>query len=94
MCSTYTILKRIERMSSGLNSGSNSGSNSKSRNGGMSEGSRELIRPEEIRLIREDDQVLFRRGSRPLRFGRAVYFRRTDLTARVEADRFRKAKTE
>ena len=91
MCGTYTILKRSEGMSSGSNSGSNSGSTSRGRNEGMSEGSRELIRPEEIRLMREDDQILFRRGSRPLRSGRAIFFRRSDLVARVEADRFRKA---
>ncbi len=90
MCGTYTILKRSEGMSSGSNSGSNSGSTSRGRNEGMSEGSRELIRPEEIRLMREDDQILFRRGSRPLRSGRAIFFRRSDLVARVEADRFRK----
>lgn len=94
MCGTYTILKRTEGMSSGSNSGSKSGSSSKGRNEGMSEGSRELIRPEEIRLMREDDQILFRRGSRPLRSGRAVYFRRADLVARVEADRFRKVAAE
>ncbi len=91
MCGTYTILKRSEGMSSGSNSGSNSGSTSRGRNEGMSEGSRELIRPEEIRLMREDDQILFRRGSKPLRSGRAIFFRRADLVARVEADRFRKA---
>ena len=91
MCGTYTILKRTEGMSSGSNSGSNSGSTSRGRNEGMSEGSRELIRPEEIRLMREDDQILFRRGSKPLRSGRAIFFRRSDLVARVEADRFRKA---
>ena len=78
-------------MSSGSNSGNNSGSTSRGRNEGMSEGSRELIRPEEVRLTREDDQILFRRGSKPLRSGRAIFFRRSDLVARVEADRFRKA---
>ena len=91
MCGTYTILKRSEGMSSGSNSGSNSGSTSRGRNEGMSEGSRELIRPEEIRLMREDDQILFRRGSKPLRSGRAIFFRRPDLKACVETDRFRKA---
>lgn len=94
MCGTYTILKRSEGMSSGSNSGSNSGSTSRGRNEGMSEGPRELIRPEEIRLMREDDQILFRRGSKPLRCGRGIFFRRPDMVARVEADRFRKTAAE
>ncbi len=41
--------------------------------------------------MRENDQILFRRGARPLRSGRAIFFRRSDLIARVKADRFRSA---
>lgn len=91
-CGNYTILTRTEGRSSGSNSGSGSGSRSTGRNEGISERSRELIRPEEIRTrMRTDEQILFRRGAKPLRCGRAIYFRRPEMVAKVEADRFRAA---
>ena len=91
-CGSYTILKRTEGQSSGSNSGNSSGSSSKGRNEGLAEAGRELIRPDEIRRkMRQDEQILFRRGAKPLRCGRAIYFRRPEMLAKVEADRFRAA---
>jgi type IV secretion system protein VirD4 len=91
-CGRYTVLRRTEGRSTGSNSGNNSGSRSTGRNEGLSEGVRELIRPDEIATrMRTDEQILFRRNSKPLRCGRAIYFRRPEMVAKVEADRFRTA---
>ena len=50
---------------------------------------RQLIRPEEIMHdMREDEQIIVPKTGRPLRCGRAIYFRRPELTARVKPSRF------
>ena len=91
-CGTYTVLTRTEGRSSGSNSGSGSGSRNSGRNEGMAEASRPLIRPEEVRTrMRADEQIVFRRSAPPLRCGRAIYFRRPDLLAKVQTDSFGKA---
>ena len=91
-CGSYTVLKRTEGRSTGSNSGNNSGSRSTGRNEGLSEASRLLISPDEVRTsMRSDEQILFRRGAKPLRSGRAIYFRRSEMVAKMEADRFRTA---
>jgi len=38
--------------------------------------------------MRTDEQIVFVRGRRPLRCGRAIYFRRPEMLAQVEANRF------
>ena len=48
-----------------------------------SETARRLIKPDEIRRMRRDEQIVFVRGSKPLRCGRAIYFRRPDMLQRV-----------
>ena len=91
-CGSCTILKRTEGTSTGSSSGSNSGSRSRGRNEGLSEASRLLISPDEVRTsMRSDEQIVFRRGAKPLRSGRAIYFRRPEMVAKTEADRFRAA---
>ena len=91
-CGSYTILKRTESRSTGSNSGNNSGSRTTGRNEGLSEASRLLISPDEVRTsMRSDEQIVFRRGAKPLRSGRAIYFRRSEMVAKMEADRFRMA---
>ncbi len=91
-CGKYTILARTEGSSSSSQSGIDRGSRTRGSNEGLSEQARELIKPEEVRTrMRADEAIVFRRGAAPLRCGRAIYFRRADLKARIEADRFRTA---
>ena len=87
----YTILARTESQSSGSQSGSNSGSRSRGLNQGRSEQARELIKPDEVRTMRTDEAIIFRRGAAPIRCGRAIFFRRSEMLAQVEADRLRLA---
>ncbi len=88
----YTVLARTQGQSSSTQSGSSAGSRNRGTNEGLSEQARELIKPDEVRTrMRADEAIIFRRGAAPLRCGRPIYFRRPDLKARVEADRYRTA---
>lgn len=49
---------------------------------------RPLILPHEITQMRADEQIVFTSGNPPLRCGRAIYFRRKDMTACVASNRF------
>jgi type IV secretion system protein VirD4 len=54
-----------------------------------SERPRRLITPSEILAdARSDEQFVFVTGRRPLRCGRALYFRRPEMIAKVGANRF------
>jgi type IV secretion system protein VirD4 len=65
------------------------GSRSKGRNTNVHEISRPLIRPEEIMQdMRGDDMIVVPRGRKPLRCGRAIYFRRKELAAQVAISKF------
>jgi type IV secretion system protein VirD4 len=88
----YTVLARTQGTSSSAQSGGTSSSRNSGRNEGVSEQARELIKPDEVRTgMRADEAIIFRRGAAPLRCGRAIYFRRPELQARIEADRYRTA---
>ena len=89
----YTVLARSQGTSSSAQSGATgSSSRNTGRNEGVSEQARELIKADEVRTgMRADEAIIFRRGAAPLRCGRAIYFRRADLKARIQADRFRQA---
>jgi type IV secretion system protein VirD4 len=53
---------------------------------------RPLIRKAELmRDVRDDEQFVLARGMAPLRCGRAIYFRRPELSVQVAANRFYKA---
>lgn len=55
-----------------------------------SEQRRRLITPDEIlQDMRTDEQIVFVRGRKPLRCGRAIYFRRPEMAGQVEENRFR-----
>ena len=55
-----------------------------------SEQRRRLITPDEIlQDMRTDEQVVFVRGRKPLRCGRAIYFRRPGMIKAVAENRFR-----
>lgn len=87
----YTVLARTEGLSSSNQGGASSSSRTRGTNQGTSEQPRDLIRPEEVRQMRPDEAIVFRRGAAPIRIGRAIYFRRPDLNARIGADRLRVA---
>lgn len=87
----YTVLARTEGLSVSSQGGMSSSSRSRGTNQGTSEQPRDLIRPEEVRQMRPDEAIVFRRGAAPIRIGRAIYFRRPDLNARIGADRLRAA---
>jgi type IV secretion system protein VirD4 len=54
---------------------------------------RPLIRKEELMNdCRTDEAFIIVRGARPLRCGRAIYFRRPEFVARVKANRFSRVK--
>ncbi|MGV1793633.1 Ti-type conjugative transfer system protein TraG [Rhizobium sp. A37_96] len=50
--------------------------------------SRPLILPHEVLRMRGDEQIVFTAGNPPLRCGRAIWFRRDDMTACVGENRF------
>ena len=80
--------------SEGQNTGSHGkgfeiGSRSRGKTRNYHELKRQLIRPEEIMHdTREDELFVIPRGGRPLRCGRAIYFRRPEFVRRVAANRF------
>lgn len=49
---------------------------------------RPLILPDEVLLMRADEQIVFTPGNPPLRCGRAIWFRRLDMSALVGKNRF------
>jgi type IV secretion system protein VirD4 len=49
---------------------------------------RPLILPHEITQMRSDEQIIFTPGNPPLRCGRAIWFRRKDMSACVGTNRF------
>lgn len=49
---------------------------------------RPLIQPHEVLRMRADEQIVFTAGNPPLRCGRAIWFRRSDMTAVVGQSRF------
>ena len=56
---------------------------------GRSEMKRALIKPDELpQDTRADEAFVIVRGSRPLRCGRAIYFRRPEMAAAVTPSRF------
>lgn len=49
---------------------------------------RPLILPEEVLLMRADEQIVFTAGNAPLRCGRAIWFRRADMKSVAGENRF------
>jgi type IV secretion system protein VirD4 len=90
LCGTYTFQQRSTSRSSGSSGGDMFGSSNRSTS--FSYASAPLIRPEEVRKMRRDECLIFVAGQPPIRCGRAIYFRRPELLARVAANRFAKAK--
>lgn len=55
---------------------------------------RPLIQPHEVLRMRSDEQIIFTAGNPPLRCGRALWFRRSDMTGCVRQSRFHRDKAE
>ncbi|UES42117.1 Ti-type conjugative transfer system protein TraG [Roseibium aggregatum] len=66
---------------------SRSGQVSRNRSRQLSQ--RPLIQPHEVLQMRSDEQIVFTSGNEPLRCGRAMFFRRKEMTEKVSASRFR-----
>lgn len=52
---------------------------------------RPLILPDEVLRMRGDEQIIFTAGNAPLRCGRAIWFRRKDMTSVAGANRFQRS---
>ena len=87
---TYAVMTALEGQNTG-SSGKPFEMHARSRgsNVSYSETSRPLIRREELMNdCRTDEAFIIVRGARPLRCGRAIYFRRPELVKRVDRSRF------
>lgn len=87
---TYGVMASSEGTNTGR-AGKAMESSSLSRGANISyhEIGRPLIRKAELmHEVRDDEQFILARGMMPLRCGRAIYFRRPEMNAQVEANRF------
>jgi type IV secretion system protein VirD4 len=89
---TYGVMATSEGSNTGSSGKSfETGSRSRGANTSYHEISRPLIRREELMNdCRTDEVFVIIRGAKPLRCGRAIYFRRPELQARIAANRFAK----
>jgi type IV secretion system protein VirD4 len=88
MCGEYGVVATAQGNSAG-SQGRGIGTSSSGRSENRSEIRRALIKPEEIiQDTRTDEAFVLVRGARPLRCGRAIYFRRADMAPLVAANRF------
>jgi type IV secretion system protein VirD4 len=81
-CGDTTVEVDQTNRSSGMKESSRSRSRQLSR--------RPLILPLEVLRMRTDEQIVFTSGNPPLRCGRAIWFRRKDMSASVGENRFHK----
>ncbi|BCH68278.1 conjugal transfer protein TraG (plasmid) [Agrobacterium vitis] len=81
-CGDTTVEVDQTNRSSGMKGSSRSRSRQLSR--------RPLILPHEVLRMRADEQIVFTSGNPPLRCGRAIWFRRKDMSASVGENRFHK----
>ncbi|QBJ16470.1 Ti-type conjugative transfer system protein TraG (plasmid) [Agrobacterium sp. 33MFTa1.1] len=85
-CGDTTVEIDQTSLSSGMKGSSRSRTKQLSR--------RPLILPHEILRMRADEQIVFTSGNPPLRCGRAIWFRRKDMSASVGENRFQKPITD
>jgi len=90
MCGEHGVMATSQGDTSGTSGRIGAlGSNSSGRSENRSELGRALIRPDELlQDTRADEAFVIVRGSKPIRCGRAIYFRRPDMASKVEASRF------
>lgn len=89
---TYGVVASSEGVNTGISGkGLEPGSRSRGKNTNTHEISRPLIRPDELMNdCRADELFVVPRSARPLRCGRAIFFRRSELASLVDANRFAK----
>ncbi|MBO0132004.1 Ti-type conjugative transfer system protein TraG [Agrobacterium burrii] len=85
-CGDTTVEVDQTNRSSGIKGSSRSRSRQLSR--------RPLILPHEVLRMRADEQIVFTSGNPPLRCGRAIWFRRKDMSVSVGENRFHKQATD
>ncbi len=92
MCGEYTVETTTRSKSSGIQQKNRMfGSPNSNRTVNKQDQKRRLILPHEIlQEMRSDEQLVFVQGRAPLRSGRAIYFRRSDMNERVDRNRFNK----
>jgi type IV secretion system protein VirD4 len=90
ICGEYAVVATAEGNSAGSQGRGNAfASSSSGWSQNRSEIRRALIKPEEIiQDTRADEAFVLVRGAKPLRCGRAIYFRRQDMAPLVAPNRF------
>jgi len=90
MCGEYGVVSTSTGDTEGNQSrGAMGGSSSSGRSENRSEVKRALIKPDELRNdTRSDEAFVLVGGSKPLRCGRAIWFRRPEWAGLVQANRF------
>ncbi len=90
LCGEYTIETTTRSKSSGLqNRNSIFGSPTSNKSRSTQTHKRRLIMAHEIlQDMRTDEQLIFVTGRPPIRAGRAIYFRRPGMAARIGSNRF------
>ncbi|MHB8384530.1 MAG: type IV secretory system conjugative DNA transfer family protein, partial [Candidatus Binataceae bacterium] len=83
-CGEFTALGDSITEGSGSSSGGDHSTRSSHQSTSQQQIGRRLIKPEEIlQNLRYDEQIVLVQNAPPLRCGRAIYFRRPDMVARV-----------
>jgi type IV secretion system protein VirD4 len=83
-CGEFTALGDSFSEGSGSSTGRDY-SHSRHQSGSRQQVARRLIKPEEIMQgLRDDEQIVLIRNAAPLRCGRAIYFRRSEMLERVQ----------
>ena len=89
MCGEYGVVATSQGDTEGSQARSGIASSSSGRSENRSEVKRALIKPDELTQdTRTDEAFILVRGSKPLRCGRAVWFRRPEWAGLVGANRF------
>jgi len=91
-CGTYTALTRTQSTSSSSQGGASSGSRTQGRSDNLVEQRRDLLSSYEVQTaVRPDEAIIIPRGRPALRCGRPLWWRRPDMKALIETDRYRVA---
>ena len=98
LCGDYGVVATAEGDTTGRQARAGSSgfaASSAGRSENRSEIKRRLIKPDEVlQDTRADEAFVILRGAKPLRCGRAIFFRRPEWTGLVDANRFHTAQQE
>ena len=85
VCGEFTAVGDSFTEGYGSSFGGNYGSHSRHRSDSRQQVVRRLIKPDEIlQGLRDDEQIVLIRNAKPLRCGRAIYFRRPEMLSRTQ----------